>query len=157
MMRRDIIDTERKTPAENAQTFALTLCVGFTVTTVISLVFATLFAGAEARRGIGYSWSILAVCAVAAALQFVFFTPTLIKRMAYPLRLALFGICLYAVLVAAALAMSWFPVEMPGAWLSFTMTYLVMLAGATAFYHFKAKREERILNERLDEYRRNVD
>ncbi len=156
MMRKDIIDTERKTPAENAQTFALTLCVGFTATMVICLIFATLFAGEEAKQGIGYCWSILAACAVAAALQFIFFTPVIIKRMAYPARLAIFGICLYAVLAAAAIAMRWFPIDMAGSWISFTVTYLVMLAGATAFFHFKAKHEERILNEKLDEYQKNA-
>ena len=156
MMRKDIIDTETKTPAENAQTFALTLCVGFTVTMIICLIFATVFAGDEAKQGIGYCWSILASCAVAAALQFIFFTPVFIKRMAYPTRLAIFGVCLYAVLAAVAVAMNWFPVDMVGAWVSFTITYLVMLAGATAFFHFKAKREEHLLNEKLDEYLRNA-
>ena len=155
MMRKDVIDTERKTPAQNMQTFALTLCIGFTVTMVICLIFGTLFAEDGARQGIGYCWSILAACAAAAALQFIFFTPVLIKRMAYPIRLAIFGICLYAVLAAAAVAMSWFPIDMVGAWVSFTVTYLVMLAGATTFFHFKAKREERTLNEKLSEYRRN--
>lgn len=156
MLRKDMIDTERKTPADNARTFVLTLCVGFTVTMVICLIFATLFAGDEAKQGIGYCWSILAACAAATALQFVFFTPVIIKRMAYPIRLAIFGVCLYAVLAAVAVTMNWFPVDMIGAWVSFTMTYLVMLAGATAFFHFKAKHEERILNEKLDEYRRNA-
>ena len=153
MSRKNIIDTEAKTPAENARTFFLTLCVGFTVVMVICLIFGTIFADAESQRGIAYSWSILATCAIAAALQFVFFTPTFIRRMSYPVRLAIFGVCLYAVLAAVAVAMSWFPVGMAGVWVSFTLTYLVMLAAATAFFSFKARREYRALNEKLAEYR----
>ena len=52
--------------------------------------------------------------------------------------------------------MRWFPIDMAGPWISFTVIYLVMLAGATAFFHFKAKHEEHILNEKLNEYQRNA-
>ena len=153
MLRRDIIDTEMKTPAENARTFLSTLCVGFTVVMVVCMVFGSIFADDGARQGINYCWSILAACAIAAALQFVFFTPALIRRMAYPTRLAIFGICLYAILAVAAVAMNWFPVGVAGAWVSFTVTYLVILAAMTAFFHFKMKRDCRALNEKLAEYR----
>ncbi len=156
MARKDIIDTEKKTPAENVKTFLSTLCIGFTTIMIICMVFGSIFADEGSRQGINYCWSILAVCAIAAALQFVFFTPTFIKRMAYPVRVAIFGICLYAILAVVAVAMSWFPVDMVGAWVSFTVTYLAILAAATIFFHFKAKREYRDLNERLAEYRTEI-
>ena len=154
MTRKDIIDTEVRTPTQNAKTFLLTLCAIFTAVMVICMVFATIFANEESRQGILYSWSILGACVCAAALQFVFFTPIIIKRMTYALRLLLFGLCLYAVLVTLAITMSWFPVEMLGAWVSFTVTYLIMLAAATAIFAVKHKRQERILNEKLNEYRK---
>ena len=46
-------------------------------------------------------------------------------------------------------------IGMVGAWASFTVTYLVMLAAATAAFAAKHRREERTLNEKLNEYRRN--
>ena len=107
------------------------------------------------RQGVLYCWSVLGACVCAAILQLVFFTPVIIKRMAYPLRLFLFGVCLYAVLAALAVVMAWFPVDMVGAWVSFTVIYLVMLVAATAMFAVKHKREERALNEKLDEYRKN--
>ena len=154
MTRKDIIDTEARTPAENARTFLATLCVSFTATMVICMIFGTIFADEASKQGIMYCWSVLGACVCAAALQFVFFTPTVIKRMAYPLRLFLFGICLYAVLAALAVTMAWFPTDMAGAWASFTVSYLVALAAATAAFAAKHRREERALNEKLGEYRK---
>ena len=155
MTRKDIIDTEARTPAENARTFLATLCVSFTVTMVICMIFGTIFADEASKQGIMYCWSVLGACVCAAALQFVFFTPVVIKRMTYPLRLFLFGVCLYVVLAVLAVTMGWFPADMAGAWASFTISYLVALAVATAAYAAKHRREERTLNEKLNEYRRN--
>ena len=155
MTREDIIDTEVRTPAENARAFLATLCASFTVMMVVCMALGTVFADEESRRGIMYCWSLLGACVCTAALQFVFFTPTVIKRMVYPLRLFLFGVCLYVVLAVLAVTMGWFPADMAGAWASFTISYLVALAVATAAYAAKHRREERTLNEKLNEYRRN--
>lgn len=155
MTRKDIIDTEVRTPTENARSFLVTLCVSFTIMMVVCMAFGTVFADEESKRGIMYCWSLLGACVCTAALQFVFFTPTVIKRMAYSLRMLLFGICLYAVLAVLAVTMGWFPTGMAGAWVSFTISYLVALAVATAAYAAKHKHEERALNEKLNEYRRN--
>lgn len=153
MTRRDVIDTERKTPAENAKSFLLSLCVGFTVVMVIAMVLGTIFADEEARRGINYCWSLLMACGLAAALQLVLFTPIIIKSMGYAVRLAIFGICLYVSLVVLAVRAGWFPTGVLGAWVSFTVTYLLILVAATAVYHVKSKKESKELNDRLAEYR----
>lgn len=154
MTRRDIIDTEERTAAENARTFLDGLCIAFTLAMVACMALGTCFADESTRQGIMFCWSIFGACACAAALQFVFFTPVLIKKMAYAPRLLAFGLCLYAVLVALAMAMSWFPVGEPGAWASFTMIYLVVLAGMSGFFAVRQRREERMLNDCLSEYRR---
>ena len=154
MTRKDIIDTEVRTPAENARAFLVTLCAPFTVLMVVCMALGTVFADEESKRGIMYCWSLLGACVCTAALQLVFFTPTVIKRMAYPLRLFLFGVCLYAVLAVLAVAISWFPADMAGAWASFTVSYLAALAVATAAFAAKHRREERVLNEKLGEYRK---
>ena len=97
----------------------------------------TCFADDAAKQGIYYCWSILAVCAAAPALQLVFFTPAVIKRMAYPARLALFGVCLYATLCALAVFLGWFPVSDPGAWVTLTVVYLAILAVLTLLFNAK--------------------
>ena len=155
MKRKDIIDTERLTPAESARSFLHTLCISFTTVMVVSMAIVTMFATGEARQQIMWCWSLFGSCVCAAALQFVFFTPVVIRRMAYPLRLFLFGICLYAVLAALAVAMSWFPTGEAGPWVTFTVIYLVMLVATTAMFTAERRLEERRLNEGLAEYRKN--
>ena len=155
MTRKDYIDTEVRTPAENVRSFLHTLCTSFTTIMVVSMVIVTVFANDEARREIVWCWSLFGSCVCAAALQFVFFTPAVIKRMSYPLRLFLFGICLYAVLAILAVAMSWFPTGTASAWVSFTVIYLVMLAATTAVFTAERRLEQRRINEGLSEYRKN--
>ena len=84
-------------------------------------------------------------------LQLVFFTPMVIRRMAYPARLALFGVCLYAALCALAFVFAWVPANNPGAWATFTVVYLAILAVLTLAFNAKLSRE---LNDRLAEYRK---
>ena len=155
MIRKDIIDTEIKTPAENAQIFIHTVCVQFTVAMLIYMLFTSIFASQGAQLDIRMCWSFAALFVVTTTLQFVFFTPAIIKRMAYPLRLALFGVCLYVALAVAAVLMGWFPIDNAGYWVLFTIIFFAMLACATALANHRAKREERILNEKLGDYQKN--
>ena len=154
MTRKDIIDTEVRTPAEHARTFLLTFCVGFTVLMIVCMILGSIFADEQAKQGIMYCWSLLGACVCATLMQFVFFTPTIIKRLSYPLRLLAFGICLYVVLAILAITMKWFPANEVGPWISFTVIYLATLAITTLFYEFKQRRESRKLNEGLSAYRR---
>lgn len=155
MISRDIIDTEKKTPAENLAELVRSISIGFTVAMIALLAWGTCFADDAAKQGIYYCWSILALCVAAPALQLVFFTPAMIRRMAYPARLALFGVCLYATLCALAVFLGWFPVSDPGAWVTFTVVYLAILAVLTLLFNAKLSRETRELNEGLAEYRKN--
>ena len=52
MTRKDIIDTEVRTPAENARAFLATLCVSFTIMMVVCMALGTIFAGEESKQGI---------------------------------------------------------------------------------------------------------
>ncbi len=84
----------------------------------------------------------------------MFFTPAVIRRMAYPARLALFGVCLYAALCALAFIFAWVPASNPGAWVTLTVVYLAILAVLTLAFNAKLSRETRELNDRLAEYRK---
>lgn len=155
MINRDIIDTDKKTPVENLGYLVKSICIGFTVAMIAFLALGTCFADDATKQGIFYCWSILAACVAASALQLVFFTPAVIRRMAYPARLALFGACLYAVLCALAFIFAWVPASSPGAWVTFTVVYLAILAVLTLVFNAKLSRETRELNDRLAEYRKS--
>ena len=155
MINRDIIDTDKKTPVENLGYLVKSNCIGFTVAMTAFLALGTCFANDAAKQGIYYCWSILAACVAASALQLVFFTPAVIRRMAYPAHLALFGACLYAVLCALAFIFAWVPASSPGAWVTFTVVYLAILAVLTLVFNAKLSRETRELNDRLAEYRKS--
>lgn len=155
MIDRDIIDTDKKTPVENLEQLVKSICIGFTVAMIAFLALGTCFADDTAKQGIYYCWSILAARVAAPALQLVFFTPAVIRRMAYPARLVLFGACLYAALCALAFIFAWIPVNNPGAWITFTVVYLAILAVLTLVFNAKLSRETRELNDRLAEYRKS--
>lgn len=154
MINRNVIDTDKMTPVENLGYLVKSICIGFTVAMIAFLALGTCFADDAAKQGIYYCWSILAACVAASALQLVFFTPAVIRRMAYPARLALFGACLYAVLCALAFIFAWVPASSPGAWVTFTVVYLAILAVLTLVFNAKLSRETRELNDRLAEYRK---
>ena len=155
MTSRDIIDTDKKTPTENLTELVRSICIGFTVAMIALLAWGTCFADDAVKQGIYYCWSILAACVAAPALQLVFFTPTVIRRMAYPARLVLFGVCFYAALCALAVFLGWFPASDPGAWVTFTVIYLAILAVLTLVFTARLSRETRELNEGLAEYRKS--
>lgn len=140
---------------ENLGYLVKSTCIGFTVAMIAFLALGTCFADDTAKQVINYCWSILAACVAVPALQFVFFTPAVIRRMAYPARLALFGVCLYAALCALASVFAWVSANNPGAWATFTVVYLAILAVLTLVFNAKLSRETRELNDRLAEYRKS--
>ena len=155
MISKDVIDTDIKMPAENLGELARSICIGFAVAMIAFLAWGTCFADDAAKQGIYYCWSILAACVAVPALQLVFFTPAVIRRMAYPVRLALFGVCLYVTLCALAVFFGWLPASNPGVWVTFTVVYLAILTVLTLVFNVKLSRETRELNEALAEYRKS--
>lgn len=90
---------------------------------------------------------------LAVVLQLVFFTPLLIRRLNYGARIALFGVCFYAVLTPLAIAFGWFPTELPGAWLIWNVTYVVILALSSLLFTGLYRRETKLLNKQLERYK----
>lgn len=153
---RPIIDTERQGASEIARAFFSNLSATFTLVMVATMVLGMVFAGEEARQGIMYCWQILASCLIATLVQLVCFTSVLIKAMAYPKRLALFGVLLYALLAAAAHLMSWFPTDSGGAWVTFTLIYLFVFAIMTVFFQARLRYDRKELDARLRAYRETL-
>ena len=153
MLYRDSIDTETPTPRESIQMFFVVACAEFTIAMVVYLIATSVFAHKGAQLELGICWSMVGVALAATTLQLLFFTPIFIKRMSYPVRLALFGVGLYVLIATVAVAMNWFPSESKDAWISFTISYLSIFIAGTAFAHYKMKKEYRVLNEKLAQYR----
>lgn len=157
MIDKNVIDTDGKTLAENLTGLLSNICIGFTISMAVVLAVGSCFADGATRQLIRYCWVLLAVCAAGPVLQFVFFTPTLIRQMTYTRRLTLFGICLYALLGALAVALGWFPAANPGAWATYTVCYLAILAALALMFNVRLRRETRELNEGLAEYRKGAE
>lgn len=152
-MSNKIIDTEKKGAGEYLKMLGINFSVAFTVFMLFSMVFGMIFAGEEARAGIMYCWGIAGAMLAAVIMQLVFFTPLIIRRFGYGARIALFGVCLYAVLTPAAAFFGWFPTDIPGAWITWTVTYVVILAFMTVLFTLIYRRETKALNEKLERYK----
>lgn len=148
-----IIDTERKGAGEVIRMLCINFCIAFTIFMVMSMAFGMIFADEQAKTGIMYCWTIAGAMLAAVVLQLVFFTPLLIKRLGYGARVALFGICFFAVLAPLAVVFNWFPADMPVAWVSFTIIYLVILALLSVLFTALYRKQTKRLNEMLAKYK----
>lgn len=152
-MATQIIDTEKKTAGKYARNFFVNTCVVFAVAMFFFLAAGTIFGSDGLAPGMAMGWGLLAASIASSALQLVFFTPAVIKRMAYPARAALFGLCFFPVLAGIAALFSWFPAEYPAAWVSFTVTYLVILGVLSLAFGRMYKRQIKELNDNLTAYK----
>lgn len=152
-MNNKIIDTEKKSAGEVLKMLGINFSVAFTVFMLFSMVFGMIFADEEARTGIMYCWGIAGAMLAAVIMQLVFFTPLVIKRLGYAARVALFGACFYAVLTPLAALFGWFPTDIPGAWITWTVIYVVILAFMTVLFTLIYRRETKALNEKLERYK----
>ncbi len=86
-------------------------------------------------------------------LQQVWFNWETTMRLAYPGRVAGFGLTYFAVLVGCAWLGGWVPKDNPWAWVTFTAIYLVILAALTVAIGRALRRQGVDYQQRLDEYR----
>ena len=159
MVKKDIIDTEKKTPSENFKMFALSVGISFAVSMTAAMVVGTCLADESAKEAFSQCWMFFGICfgicLAAAVLQFVFFTSAVVKRMAYLSRMVLFSICLYIVICALLALSGMIPASDPMTWVTFTLSYLVILAVLALLFNFRLSKETRELNEKLSEYRKS--
>ena len=152
-MSNKIIDTEKKGVGEYLKMLGINFSVAFTVFMLFTMIFGMIFAGEEARAGIMYCWGIAGAMLAAVIMQLVFFTPLVIRRLGYATRVALFGVAFYAVLTPLAALFGWFPADMPGAWITWTVIYVVILVLLTVLFTLVYRREAKELNEKLERYK----
>jgi NADH:ubiquinone oxidoreductase subunit 2 (subunit N) len=75
--------------------------------------------------------SLLILSAAGSFLQFLAFGECIIKRMRCSLRLMLFGVLFFVLIMIIALIFEWLPKENNGAWLSFVTIFLIAFIGMT--------------------------
>ena len=114
-----------------AQT-ATAVCIVFTVMMAWFLAMGYLFAGPS--YGLNLTASLYGAAFGMAALQAIWFTGALIKKL-------------------CAWLGQWLPAEDPGAWASFVVIYLFILAGMTAGYTVYYKKTAGGYDEALARYR----
>lgn len=152
-MSHKIIDTERKRPGEVLKMLGINFCIAFTIFMLFTMVFGMIYADEDAKEGIMYCWGIAGAMLVAVVMQLVFFTPLVIRRLGYATRVALFGVGFYAVLTPLGALFGWFPADMPGAWVTWTVIYIVILAFLTVLFTMIYRREAKALNKKLERYK----
>lgn len=152
-MSRKIIDTERKGPGGILKMLGINFCIAFTIFMLFTMAFGMIYADEEAKAGIMYCWGIAGAMLLAVVMQLVFFTPLVIRRLGYAARVALFGVSFYAILTLFAAFFGWFPADIPGAWITWTVIYVVILALLTVLFTLIYRREAKALNEKLERYK----
>ncbi len=155
-MKSKITDPEKVSVGGVLKKLILNFCIGFTVFMLISMVFGTIFADEASKEGILMCWTIAGVMLVAALMQMVFFTPVVIKRMGYVPRLIAFGIVFYLMLYACGAVFDWFPAHNVGAWVSFTVIYLVILGLMSAVFTALYRKNVATLNEGLKDFKEKM-
>lgn len=148
-----IIDSEKASPCNALKELLVNFCIGFTLLILFSCIAGLIYADEAAKPGIIMCLSIGVAMLICAVLQLIFFTPVFIKRMGYVWRLSFFGICLYAILALCGTAFSWFPTDNFGAWIAFTVTYLIILAFMSVVFTLINKRNIKTLNHKLSEFK----
>lgn len=132
---------------------ATSLCITFTTVMLIFLAVGTIFAKGEALQGVLLSWQLFGACAIAVALQVVFFTHYIFKTLGYLARIALFGVVLYVILCISFMTVfSWFPVYNLGVWVSFTVIYLLIFATLSVVFTLKTRYEKQQYAQKLEAY-----
>lgn len=114
-------------------------CVYFTIAMALWLIVGFVFAGPV--EGIVVSASILAACVLMALLQSLWFTDRVMKRPGYPVRILGFGVCGIVALAACAWLGGWMPRDVPGAWITFAVIYLLLLVLFTVVFSFVYRNE----------------
>lgn len=135
------------------------LAAGLSMGCVIAVVMllATTFAGIAAfgmSKGLAICLSCIVAGVAGGLLQQVCFNPRVLGLpWGYPARVALFGIAYLAALVPCAWLGGWLPVDVPGAWISFVVIYLVILGACTFGLSRRYRRQRAAYAECLDAYR----
>lgn len=123
---------------EFAKRVAVSACVMFTVFMTVGCVGVMAFTGPQ--YGLVMSLTFLLASVLFALLRGLWFTDKLIRGLSYPLRIMGFGVTGFLSLALCARIGEWLPADNPGAWASFTVIFLAVLAAFCIGYQIYFKR-----------------
>ncbi len=100
-------------------------------------------------------FSMLLVSIAAALMQILAFSNLILKKLSYTWRLVVFALPFGAVLTACAVVFHWFPIENPGAWITFGVIFVVIFVLCTAGFELYFRLSGRKYDDKLDWYKKN--
>lgn len=100
-------------------------------------------------------FSMLLVSIAAALMQILAFSNLILKKLSYTWRLVVFAIPFGAVLTACAVVFRWFPIENPGAWITFGVIFVVIFVLCMAGFELYFRLSGRKYDDKLDWYKKN--
>ena len=100
-----------------------------------------------------YTLSVIAAMLTGGIFQQLWFNYRVSSKLDYRARLLGFGFTYFAVLATCAWLGQWLPVANPWAWMSFAITYLVVLALLTLLFSRVYSRRSLSYQQALEEYR----
>lgn len=109
-------------------------------------IIASLVFGQTTSETTG-SIPVFAACFLLSLLQGVWFTDKFMKKPSYPMRIFGFGVCGFIALALCAWFGEWMPMDMPEAWISFAVIYLILLVMFAIFFSWVYRKD-------LEKYRR---
>jgi hypothetical protein len=122
-------EDEKRTVGEAISTGFFTGSGITVVILIVCIVGSLIFAGPIA--GILLTLSLVIAGIAGGILQQLFFNYLPAFRMSYPVRLFLFSVSYFAVLLGCAYLGNWFPMDNVGAWVLFVVIFLAILLIAT--------------------------
>lgn len=102
-------------------------------------------------------FSMLLVSLAAAVMQILAFSNLIIKKLSYAWRLVVFALPFGAILTACAVTFQWFPIENPGAWITFGVIFLVIFILCTVGFELYFRLSGRKYDDKLDWYKKTRD
>ena len=100
-------------------------------------------------------FSMLLVSLAAAVMQILAFSNLIIKKLSYAWRLVVFAIPFGTILTACAVTFQWFPIENPGAWVTFWIIFIVIFVLCTAGFELYFRLSGRKYDDKLDWYKQH--
>lgn len=98
-------------------------------------------------------FGLLFISIISSLLQMLAFTTLIFKRLRYSLRLMIFALCFFVALSAMLIALDVFPPNQIGAWITFSLIFIIIFAIITLGYEIYFRVTGRKYNSSLGNYK----
>lgn len=115
----------------------------------LSTIFSLGNSGVGIETSLQFLFAVLILC----ALNFVFMTDILIKKMCLAARIILMFAAVFATMLVFIFTFGWFPADMAAAWIMFVVCFILSCAVSTFISVLAEKQENRRLEEALKRYK----